>query len=51
MSDHHHFFVEGENVLTDVDGQQVEVSALPEPPPGMEIARVDVIIRLRRAST
>jgi Fur family iron response transcriptional regulator len=49
VSDHHHFFVEGENVLTDVDGQQVEVSALPEPPPGMEIARVDVIIRLRRA--
>ncbi len=45
---HHHFFVEGENVLQDIDGQHVEVSALPEPPEGMEIARVDVIVRLRR---
>jgi Fur family iron response transcriptional regulator len=46
--DHHHFFVEGENVLQDIDGELVSVSALPEPPPGMEIARVDVIVRLRR---
>jgi Fur family iron response transcriptional regulator len=47
-SNHHHFFVEGENVLHDIDGQQVEVAALPQAPEGMEIARVDVIIRLRR---
>src|SRR6476619_2568083 len=47
-SNHHHFFVEGENVLQDIDGQHVEVSSLPEPPEGMEIARVDVIVRLRR---
>ena len=47
-SNHHHFFVEGENVLQDIDGQHVEVSSLPEPPAGMEIARVDVIVRLRR---
>jgi len=40
--------VEGENVLQDIDGQHVEVSSLPEPPAGMEIARVDVIVRLRR---
>jgi hypothetical protein len=26
----------------------VGVSALPQPPEGMEIARVDVIVRLRR---
>lgn len=47
-SNHHHFFFEGENVLQDIDGQHVEVSSLPEPPPGMEISRVDVIVRLRR---
>jgi Fur family transcriptional regulator, iron response regulator len=46
--DHHHFFVEGENRLYDIEGQQVGVSTLPHPPEGMEIARVDVIIRLRR---
>ncbi len=50
VSDHHHFFIEGENVLKDIDGQHVEVSALPEPPEGMEVARVDVIVRLRRKS-
>ncbi len=33
-SNHHHFFVEGENVLQDIDGQHVEVSSLPEPPRG-----------------
>lgn len=46
-SDHHHFFIEGENVLQDIDGQHVAVSALPEPPEGMEVVRVDVIVRLR----
>jgi Fur family iron response transcriptional regulator len=48
VGNHHHFFVEGENVLLDIDGQSVDVAALPEPPEGMEVARVDVIVRLRR---
>lgn len=47
VGDHHHFFVEGENILMDIKGQQVEVATLPEPPEGMEIARVDVVVRLR----
>jgi Fur family iron response transcriptional regulator len=46
--DHHHFFVEGENELRDIAGAQIEVGALPAVPEGMEIARVDVIVRLRR---
>jgi Fur family transcriptional regulator, iron response regulator len=48
VSNHHHFFVEGENTLHDIEGHEVEVASLPEPPPGMEIARVDVIVRLRK---
>ncbi|GGH06330.1 transcriptional repressor [Alsobacter metallidurans] len=48
VSNHHHFYVEGENTLHDVEGDQVQVSSLPEAPEGMEIARVDVIIRLRK---
>ena len=47
VGDHHHFFIEGENVLMDIKGQPVELAALPEPPEGMEIARVDVVVRLR----
>ena len=47
-SDHHHYFVESENAIYDIEGGPFEISNLPEPPEGMEIANVDVIIRLRR---
>jgi Fur family iron response transcriptional regulator len=46
-SDHHHFFIEGENRVMDIDCAPVTVSNLPEPPEGMEIANVDIIVRLR----
>jgi Fur family iron response transcriptional regulator len=46
-SDHHHFFVEGENRVVDIEGGPVTVSNLPAPPEGMEIANVDIIVRLR----
>lgn len=47
ISDHHHFFVEGENEVLDIPVSSIEIGNLPEPPEGMEIAHVDVIIRLR----
>ena len=47
VSDHHHFFVEGENHILDIPVSNIEIGNLPEPPEGMEIAHVDVIIRLR----
>jgi Fur family iron response transcriptional regulator len=47
-TDHHHFFVEKDDVLMDVPGEGVSVNDLPEPPDGYEIARVDVVVRLRR---
>lgn len=47
MSNHHHFFVEGDEQLIDVP-VDIAVGAIPEAPAGMEIARVDVIVRLRR---
>lgn len=46
-SDHHHFFVEGENKIFDIESGPVTVLDLPEPPEGMEIANVDVVVRLR----
>ncbi|WP_274630489.1 iron response transcriptional regulator IrrA [Arvimicrobium flavum] len=46
-SDHHHFFVEGENRVFDIAPGPVRVESLPEPPEGMEIANVDIVIRLR----
>jgi Fur family iron response transcriptional regulator len=46
-SDHHHFFIEGENRVMDIVRGPVTVGNLPEPPEGMEIANVDIVIRLR----
>ena len=48
VSTHHHFFVEGEDELLDIPGDDVIVGAAPNPPEGYEIARVDVVVRLRR---
>ena len=49
-SEHHHFFIEDENRVVDVPTSQITVGDMPEPPEGMEIARVDVIVRLRAKS-
>jgi Fur family iron response transcriptional regulator len=45
-SDHHHFYFERDGVLMDIEGETVSVLSLPEPPEGMEISRVDVLVRL-----
>ncbi len=47
-STHHHFFVEEENELLDIPDAGVLVGKTPTPPEGYEIARVDVVVRLRR---
>lgn len=46
-SDHHHFFIEGENKVFDIMSGPVKVTNLPEPPEGMEIVNVDIVVRLR----
>lgn len=46
-SDHHHFYIEGENRIFDISGGPVQVMNLPQAPEGMEIANVDIIVRLR----
>jgi Fur family transcriptional regulator, iron response regulator len=47
-TEHHHFFLEDEGEIVDVPAEGVTVGALPEAPEGMEVAGVEVIIRLRR---
>ena len=46
--DHPHFFWEGEGRLTDAPSDQLVIQQLPDAPEGVEIASVDVVIRLRR---
>ncbi|WP_434054571.1 MAG: Fur family transcriptional regulator [Roseibium sp.] len=50
VSDHHHFFIEGENRVIDIPGEGVGINAIPEAPEGMEIVRVDVVVRVREKS-
>lgn len=45
-ADHHHFFFEGSGELMDIPADHVTVSKLPPTPPGSEVSRVDVVIRL-----
>ena len=46
--EHHHFYVEASGKLEDIPGDQVSIADIPEPPAGTEIARVDVIVRLKQ---
>lgn len=47
ISDHHHFFHEDAGELCDIPGESVVLGALPPAPPGTEVTRVDVVIRVR----
>ena len=44
---HHHFYIEGSNEVVDMPDGFVSVENLPEPPEGMEICSVDVVVRIR----
>jgi Fur family iron response transcriptional regulator len=48
---HYHFQDEHTGALRDVELQDVQFSRLPEPPAGMEVAGIDLVIRLRRRSS
>ncbi|HMK88343.1 MAG TPA: Fur family transcriptional regulator [Methylocystis sp.] len=48
VSEHHHFLLEDDGELYDIPGATVALHDLPAPPAGLKIARVDVVVRLRR---
>ncbi len=50
VSEHHHFFVEEGNELVDIPGTDVVVDKMPIAPKGYEVARIDVVVRLRKAA-
>jgi Fur family iron response transcriptional regulator len=47
VSDHHHFMFETDHRFADIDRSQIEFARLPDVPDGMEVARIDVVVRLR----
>jgi Fur family transcriptional regulator, iron response regulator len=46
-SHHHHFFDPSRGTVIDIPGDAVNFTALPEPPEGFAVDRVEVIVRLR----
>ena len=48
IHDHPHFYWEDESRLSDAPSDQLVIKRLPEAPEGVEIASVDVVIRLRK---
>lgn len=46
VSNHNHFFIERDGQLMDIPSEAVRVAGLPEPPEGMRIAHIDVVVRL-----
>ena len=46
--DHPHFYWEEDARLVDAPAEELEIARLPQAPKGAEIAKVDVVIRLRR---
>ena len=49
MDDHAHFYWEDSHQLTDVPSGEIRITGLPDAPEGTQIARVDVVVRLKRA--
>lgn len=47
-SNHNHFLLEAEGQLMDIDGDAITVAGLPEPPVGMKITHIDVVVRLAK---
>lgn len=46
--DHQHFFFEEEALLIDISGEHIAVAGVPEPPAGLAVERIDVVVRVRR---
>lgn len=44
---HHHFYDVDTGMLTDIDSDELQLSGLPPLPEGMEVDRIDVIVRIR----
>ena len=48
VSAHHHFYLENNHELVDIPDPHLMLQKMPEIPEGYEIARVDMVVRLRK---
>jgi Fur family iron response transcriptional regulator len=47
-SSHHHFYDVDHGDLLDIAGEGIAIDGLPQPPDGMDVERVDIVVRVRR---
>ena len=47
-SDHHHSYLEDEERVIDIPASAITISNLPQPPDGMSVTHVDVVVRVRK---
>lgn len=48
-SNHSHFHLEAEGEVIDIPSERISVAGLPDPPEGMRISHIDVVVRLVKA--
>ena len=48
LAEHQHFYCADGEILIDISGNGIKVAGLPAAPKGTAVARVDVIVRLKR---
>ncbi|MGH1419014.1 MAG: iron response transcriptional regulator IrrA [Hyphomicrobiaceae bacterium] len=48
-SNHHHFLIEPDGELMDIPNDNLKIDGLPQPPEGMKITHVDVVVRVKKA--
>ncbi len=46
LSDHHHFYNQGDGKLIDIPRGLIDVAGVPDAPEGKRIARIDVVVQL-----
>lgn len=47
-SNHNHYLIEPDGELFDIPSDAISIDGLPEPPEGMRISHIDVVVRLVR---
>ncbi len=47
-SNHNHYLIEPDGELFDIPSDAISIDGLPEPPAGMRISHIDVVVRLVR---
>ncbi|BAR56849.1 iron response regulator [Bradyrhizobium diazoefficiens] len=48
VTTHHHYYLENSHELVDIEDPHLALSKMPEVPEGYEIARIDMVVRLRK---